>query len=327
MATKGSRHVPLSVVVKYLANRTPGAFYVEGHPHAKILIKPDAGALALRVPANGRNPDIVPFRNVRLETLLDGADAVFELTVFLADNSVEEAYGWLCAVLDRIQINGQLPADSIEQSLSSLAGILARRRGLSDHEQLGLCGELIILLGLASGEDAANAVNCWLGPAGEQHDFMTNRGDLEVKTTLRERREHWISGQSQLVATGGRALHLVSIQLTTASAMQGLSLPDLVDLARNRLSGASGDLETKLDAVGFSSDDASLYTRRYLIRGEPVFYPVNNAFPALTHARLDASVPDAVRISEVQYLLDVTGLPEAPAFFTLTDIHELSTMR
>ena len=64
-------------------------------------------------------------------------------------------------------------------------------------------------------------MNSWRGPIGEEHDFGMSAPDVEVKTTLGERREHWISTATQLVPTGDRPLYLLSIQLTSAALDSG----------------------------------------------------------------------------------------------------------
>ena len=172
-----------------------------------------------------RAPNVVELENVSFDVISDDHVIWHQLAVRLDDN-VDEVYGLLCAILDRVQLSGYSFADAVEEALNSLTGILAVRHSLTREKQVGLFGELIVLLAVAEETSSADAMNSWRGPLGEEHDFGLPNADLEVKTTLSERRAHWISTATQLVPTGKRPLYLLSIQITGAALDAGHTLPN-----------------------------------------------------------------------------------------------------
>ncbi|MDP6037777.1 MAG: PD-(D/E)XK motif protein, partial [Candidatus Latescibacteria bacterium] len=64
--------------------------------------------------------------------------------------------------------------------------------------------------------------------------------EIEVKTTTRSTRSHIISKLSQLEASPGRTLYLLSIQLAAGSGDDAYSLLELVEALRERLAGNPG---------------------------------------------------------------------------------------
>jgi hypothetical protein len=153
-------------------------------------------------------------------------------------------------------------------------------------------------------------MDAWRGPFGEEHDFGTDV-DLEVKTTLSERREHWISTTTQLMPTGDRSLYLVSIQLTAAALDVGWTLPALVEFARGRLGSEATRLDNVLKGLGYRDRDADLYRSRWALRTMPAFYEIDATFPAVTQERLDSCIPTAERIKELRYRVDLTNMVSA----------------
>ena len=158
------------------------------------------------------------------------------------------------------------------------------------------------------GEDAA--LTAWLGPQSEEHDFALPDGDIEAKTTRTDRRVHVIHGASQLTPAPGRPLHLMSIQVTHAgAATRGRTLPEAIAGVRGRLHRGRTDFDGKLDSLGWDDHRAeSLYTTRFLLRGEPAFYAVDDAFPAITAAGLARILRRPELVRAVDYRIDVTAL-------------------
>jgi hypothetical protein len=138
---------------------------------------------------------------------------------------------------------------------------------------------------------------------------------LEVKTTLGERREHWISTATQLARTGDRPLYLVSIQLTSAGLGVGWTLPRLVADVRAAVTGSGEPFEAALRHSGYRDRDADLYRSHWALRTSPAFYRIDDQFPALTQDRIDTSVPSAQRITDIRYRIDLSGMPTSPELF------------
>jgi hypothetical protein len=306
------------VVEDYLSQGLDGVLGVEGSPVGRLLISPHNKTLAVQFPAESRAPNIIELENLSFEVISEGQEIWHQLAVSLDDN-LDEVYALLCAILDRVQLSGQAFADAVEESLDSLTGILAVRQSLSRERQVGLFGELCVLLALVEVVGTGHALATWRGPLAEEHDFGTTEADLEVKTTLSERRQHWISSTTQLTPTGDRPLYLVSIQLTTAPLESGHTLPGLVDVVRSTLPTHLAQLDAILARVSYRNHDADLYRSRWTFRTAPAFFEVNPLFPALTQARLESVVPASERLVDLRYRLDLTGLPPSTPLFAIDE--------
>src|SRR6266542_1082459 len=147
------RHVDLAVIERYFADGVDGVLTIDGDPSARLVVAVGKSELALRVPATDAAPDVSSFATLR-------------------------------SIIDRMQL-AKIPFSvAVDEVLDSLAEILARRRGLSEDQQLGLAGELLTFVALAADSGLETALEAWMGPLGEEHDFVLPDGDLEVKVTL-----------------------------------------------------------------------------------------------------------------------------------------------
>ena len=61
-------------------------------------------------------------------------------------------------------------AGAVNAAVANLRNLLAARTRLSEEQQRGLLGELLLLERLLL-EHGPTALEWWLGPAAEQHDF------------------------------------------------------------------------------------------------------------------------------------------------------------
>lgn len=309
-----TRHAEISAIENYFEDNIDGVFSIEGTPPSRLVVAPSGSRLAVRVPAEPTAPDVSSFANISLDYIEDEGKGWHELSV-RTDENLAEVYATLCSIVDRVQMGGAAFNVAVTEVVDSLSDILAKRRGLSDDQQLGLAGELISLLAVAHAFNFRTALDAWTGPLGEEHDFGLAGSDVEVKVTKSEKRHHWISSLSQLVPTPGRTLFVLSVQLTPAGAGQGWSLPDLV-MKVNALSGASPlEVTTRLEGMGFRGDDSDLYPSRWALRTEPAFFLVDEKFPAISPTALDASVPSSNRILDIRYRIDLSGLPISEPLF------------
>ncbi|PLC10917.1 hypothetical protein AUQ48_16565 [Kocuria flava] len=221
-----------------------------------------------------------------------------------------EAYGMVLSVVDGMR-SGQNFADAADSALRHLRMLLKARRRLSEQQQIGLLGELLVLQGLVERIGAGAALDSWLGPLAEEHDFVFATYDVEVKTTVSERRVHMISGDTQLQASPGRPLWLISLQLTRAGTRSGVTLSDQITRVRSLLDTGRPDFDDHLENLGWLDIDDPLYDERFLWRAEPLAYLVDDDFPAVTHERLAATVPRIDLITRLSYAVDVTDLDNA----------------
>lgn len=310
-----NRHVDLTVVEKYFADHIDGVLTIEGDPPARLVIGAGKSELGIRLPAAEAVPDVTAFANLSIDFIDDEGLSWHQMSVRIDDN-LGEVYTTLCNIIDRVQLAQTPFSEAVTDVLDSLAEILARRRGLSEDQQLGLAGELLTFLAFAGESGVGTALDAWMGPLGEEHDFGLPDGDLEVKVTLGEKRQHWISSVSQLVPTPGRTLFLVSLQLTPAGAGGGWSLPGMVKLARELDAMQSAHVDTRLDGMGYRGLDADLYQSRWTLRTPPQFFLVDEQFPVISQETLSKSVPSSNRIVDVRYRIDLTGLPAAEPLFS-----------
>ena len=278
MSDVGPRHVDLWVIESYLVGNVDGVIAVDGEPEGFVVIDPARGQLAIRLPAVGELPDVTGFENLSLDIVQDENRVWAELSVHV-DNNVEEVYPILCNIMDRVQVGKESFSDAVAVVLNSLSELLAGRPGLSREQEVGLLGELLALRALSAATTPAEAIAAWRGPSGEEHDFGLNLCDVEVKTTLSERPSHWISSLTQLVPTQARPLFLLSIQLTSAGAGTGWSLPALVAAIRD-LPESHVPLENALSRTGFRDRDVDMYASKWRLRHQPVFLRVEQGVPS-----------------------------------------------
>ncbi|MFB6775615.1 PD-(D/E)XK motif protein [Streptomyces sp. NPDC056337] len=144
----------------------------------------------------------------------------------------------LLAVADRMVVDGRPLSRAFDETVHGWSTLLGRPRGMSPERRLGLHGELAVLARLARTIGWLTALDAWVGPAGEEHDFALSDVDLEVKTTASESRKHTIHGLGQLTATPGRPLWFASLRLTRGGA-GGRTLAESVKATRDAAAAES----------------------------------------------------------------------------------------
>ena len=217
-----------------------------------------------------------------------------------------DAYPMLCALADRVQLS-ELPfAGSVHSVVDSYASLLSGLGRLSEQQEIGLFGELVFVRHLVDELGTAAAIGAWRGR--EEHDFGFEEFDVEVKTTTREKRAHWISSFEQLDPSSGRPLWLVSFMLTTGG-LAGETLPELIAAVRAVMAGSeqADPFAAKLEATGWNDAQSGLYSRRLHHRQRPGAYPVDAGFPSIARSRLQSAGLDISLILEARYLLDLSA--------------------
>ncbi len=310
----------------YFAAGTVVAVQLASSPVCTLRIDPPEDRLELWTPAEGPEPDVAALSRLSVDTEERDGASWFALTVD-ARGAHFAAYSLIAAIVDDLAAGSSFHA-AAARSVGAHRDLLSGRDRLSEEKAVGLIGELLLLEHLVGtiGEDAAMA--SWVGPESEEHDFGLPGTDVEVKTTLGEKRRHIVSTETQLAASPHRPLWLVSIQLTRAGhARDAFSVPDVVGRIRTRL-GTTGDPYVEhLRSRGWRDADAELYRERYRYRSRPAAYLIDEGFPALTRARIDAIVPRSELVGPVSYRVDVSSLPPGMppsmlAGFTESDGHE-----
>lgn len=313
MRTK-KNHLTPDTVEEYFSAGIAAAFSLSESVDAVLEIDPSNQEMRLISPALGADPDVTSYERITLERIgiVDKPGDWFRLVVD-ATRMYYEAYVLIESIVDQLE-NGASFRHAVSESLSGLKNLLAGRRRLSEAKEAGLIGELLVL-GHAiqrNGEDAA--LDAWLGPLAEEHDFGFDDFDVEVKTTRSEARSHIIGSETQLQPTQGRVLYLISIQITLAGAAAGgFTLSELIASIRSELDSSRRVFDMALKGLGWTDADADLYLTKFQLRTTPRSYAVDLEFPAITGLRLDQVVPQRGFVSAVSYRVDVSHLPhEAP---------------
>lgn len=276
-------------------------------PEIILRIEPSPDRLDLWLPADTSRPDAGDLNRIELhDEQMDGRD-VLVISVD-ATGARLEAYGLLAAVVDDV-VTGRSNALALRRSIDSFRDLIARRTRMSEEAVLGLLGELTVLEHLIGTMGARSALQAWLGPESEEHDFVLADADLEVKTTTSEARRHRIGSETQLQRSPERPLWLVSLQFTRAGdAAQGVRLGEMVERVRGLVGPDTQVFDLGLRSAGWSDEDAHLYRTRFLPRSTPATYEVDDRFPAITRERLDRIVPRPELVGAVSYVVDVTSL-------------------
>ena len=310
-APSDDRHLSWANLSGYLDVGAPAIVPIDGAPPVDLIIEPAEQRIAVRGPwpDTGQVPDLAPYRhlNTRVGTGPSGDWVEFAVS---GRSVLQEAYPVLVAVADRVQLHGDRMGAAIERVLSSYHELLSSLGRLTQHRELGLHGELLVLDHLIGSVGEGTAVGSWRGPASEEHDFGFGYLDMEVKTTLSEDRSHRISSLTQMEPSHERDLWLVSVQLTT-SGVGGSTLPELIDHITVRLSvpALRGLFADKLADLGWDPAHRHLYDRRFALRGEMLPFRVTPEFPAITARRLHVAGFPIERFSHVSYVLHIAGLP------------------
>lgn len=306
MTTKDEgRHLDSAALMEHWANGVPVAIPIAGVPLLRVLIDPPRSRLTLRAPLPPETQvPVSALAHVSVTTLIDSGTRYLEIST-TDDRLVADGYAMLSAVADRIQVDALEPVAAFEQTLATWQSILAMRVRMSPEKEIGLYGELLVISTVL--ETGASPARSWRGGLSEEHDFGFAGADIEVKTTSGERRQHWIHGLGQMVATGNTPLWVLSLQITRGGAGQGQTLPELIDSV---LAMASHEdrvvLEQNLAAAGWRENQRDLFRDQWRLRTRPLALLVDDQFPRLTPALLAKAGINLAPLRQVAYEIDVT---------------------
>jgi hypothetical protein len=289
--------------------KVPVAFALDGEPAMHLFFEPGTGRLGLRMPTGVGDLPASLLAQLRVSRKSVNGSDVLEVSS-TAVSLRPYLHAFTVAVADRVQYEGWDPADAVTESLAKFEALLQHLTFLSPEIQLGLLGELWLLERLIGIHGGANALAAWTGPKQQAHDARVGDVEIEVKATRGEHRIHMISSATQLVASEGCSLYLLSLQLTLAGAQAGLSLLDRVQRVQALL--GSGVVRREFDdllfqAHGLSEDELGRYRTQYKLRSKPYLVSVDEGFPRVTPDAL-AGVIDISRVSDIRYRVNVEAL-------------------
>ncbi|MDD4615997.1 MAG: PD-(D/E)XK motif protein [Alphaproteobacteria bacterium] len=175
-------------------------------------------------------------------------------------------------------------------------------RLLSNDEETGLFGELVVLDAMLSDEVLfIDAADSWTGPLGALRDFTYRNTALEVKSTLSVSKFSAHIGSIDQLDTQ-RLEHLFLVGLCLTLDQSGMSLSEKAlsvrDKIRKMSNGAVSTYETRLISAGLLERDYDRYMRRFS-HASTRFYEVSERFPRLVRANTRRE------ITGVQYQIDL----------------------
>lgn len=306
------RHLSWERFEQLLQAGPPAVEVVAGQPKVEIFTDAGGSRIGVRTAATGAETPPSPLVEIDVSQRRVGDVDVVEVST---SNTAlyRDFYAFACAVADRLQIDSMPAAAAVDSALEAWAALLQRLALLSDERQVGLTGELWLLRRLAAVRGWRTAAEAWKGSDAEEHDFSWTGADVEVKTTLSERRVHVIGSLTQLTPTGATPLFVLSLQLTGAGAGSGESLTDAVqevlESVRAETHATRRWLHQRLYDAGWRTEHAPHYRRRFVLRTAPTLVPVDDRCPAITPATLSFLRPDKLaRLGQVVYRVDLTGL-------------------
>ena len=291
---------------KYFRSGVMTTHVISDSPEAIVRIDSAGQKISLLTPNTGMVQNTAELKRVStgLETW---NDREWSRITIDARNMYTEAYGLMLSVVQAMR-GGATFAAATSAAMTNMKALLAAKPQISEQKQIGLVGELLVFRALLDTFDEYSVIDWWLGPLAEERDYSFPAFDAEIKTTMNESRAHVISGARQLEPSPGRALWLVSIQITRAGGdPNGFTLPGLIQDIRERLTTARDRFVAYLASENWEDDDAAMYPKAYILRTTPAAYLVDDDFPAITRSRLQSVVPHSDLVSAVTYRVDVSS--------------------
>jgi hypothetical protein len=299
------------LLADYIESGVPGICVVRAKPRVALFIDAGGARFGAYVELIG-DTSLPPSPLLEITVALVRVEGAPHLEVATSTRSLyRDFYLLLGELIGAVVHDGAEPVAALLAALDRWQNLLRMTALLSEERQIGLFGELWLLERLLPYRGAA-ALDAWVGPAGQPHDFRFGNTEIEVKTTSSNRRTHTINGLAQLMPSQDCSLFLLSLHMTAAGA-GGRTLAELVDgldSTVSRFDGGRLRLKSLLDATGFRAVDAPHYRTRRRIGGQPRLIAVEAGCPRLTRHALSnlpsGNVPD--RILDASYQIDVEGL-------------------
>jgi hypothetical protein len=212
--TDDADHLTPETVEEYFRTGVATALPLDTGLQAVLEIDPQRDELRLLLPAAGADPEVTAFERISLRRGPLAGRAGEWFTIELDARGIHyEAYSLIESILDQVQSGASL-RHAVSEAVAQFKGLLASRARLTAEKEAGLIGELLVLRHLIDTLGEEGALQAWLGPDSEEHDFGFVAYDAEVKTTRSEDRIHLIGSETQLQPQPDRPLYLVSIQIT-----------------------------------------------------------------------------------------------------------------
>ncbi|MGY2082796.1 PD-(D/E)XK motif protein [Blastococcus sp. SYSU DS0539] len=313
MTAPRGRHITPSTLGEYVAAGVLASIPIPGAPEAFLVVDAPNETLRLEMAWDGEEPPVInDYVHISTAVRFRNGTNWVALAVH-GQRFFAEAYPLLCSVADLVQVDSLTFAAAVKQSLASYHDLLAATGHMPVSEEVGLYGELLVVLHLVSAVGPSTALSAWRGgDSVEEHDFGFPGDDVEVKTTTSESRRHWIGSLEQLEPTLGRPLWLLSVQVTGAGASEGRRLPDLIDVIADKLPPELRSVfDARLGATRYRPEQPRDSFRLLRLRSAPACFRVDDNFPVLTRGLLRNGGADVDRIRDVSYTVALDNMARA----------------
>jgi hypothetical protein len=255
-------------------------------------------------------PDVLKLASIRTRIFNQSGRSLLEIATSNL-SLYRHFYHFALAVSERILVDKCSSVEAVSTELQCFGELFEEKSLLGVERQLGLLGELLVLERFLL-KRGGSALDGWLGPMGEPHDFRFDSREYEAKTTISPRRVHTINGPEQLVPSTGCSLLIVSVMLGPAGAGHGFSLAEKVDQLSGEFAHTAPRKErflAALSACGFRDEDRTHYERRFAMRRPLAIVPVDGSFPAITRFTIQNVLGElAPRIESLRYEVSIEGL-------------------
>ena len=197
--------------------------------------------------------------------------------------------------------------ESVWAVINDYADLLkkAKTERLSNEEEVGLVGELIVLHNLMINGQGKKVLDYWKGPSGGLHDFVNkDTWEIEVKTSLNPNPVAKVHPITQLEPIDV-PFNLVVIKIKSDKT-KGTSLPEWVDLINTKLTSATSKkrLTDLLLEAGYKEEHRPEYTRKFLFE-EALKYKIDKTTKTLCPFNIDAKA----KYADVRWILRSSDYP------------------
>lgn len=316
----------------YVEAGIPHLFVVRQDPDVLLFVDQGAERIGARFEqSNLRSAgQVFPFAEIHVDEVV--TDSLRHTEIWTdARHLFGNFYQLVTEITAAVVEAGTDPDVALSEAVQRWESLLSRPSLMSEEAQAGLFGELWLLERLI-GTLGVDALDAWVGPFHQPHDFRLGTIEIEVKTTSGAKRIHTINGLGQLQPSLDCSLYLLSLRLANAGA-GGRTLAECLTAIEAMLASSHTAVmrfRAGVAAVGYDPADAALYSRRRRLRDAPILVPIADGVPRLTTdalSQIDARFATA-RISQVSYSIDLDGfgyadgteaflaiLPDDPANF------------
>lgn len=236
--------------------------------------------------------------------LREFSDKKYGVALLLLEKVNADLFGRICrdivAEANKFTKESAIPS-IIAARLKMWQSLLKRGRNglLTPDQQRGLIAELHVLGQIVTSRIGQEiALQSWLGPDRESHDFVIGSEAIEVKARTSRSNEVIISSENQLYHSGD--LHIYTLIVDgSATPSQGESLNEIVARTRASFEAQNHELlDQKLFQAGYLEREE--YDHSYYSIGDGFAYRVADGFPRISSENLNPS------IYRVKYTLDLS---------------------